>query len=107
MTYPEDGRCSFSNNPSGNSIKPFTVGRRNWLFSDTPKGADAGSMVYTRVGMARAHGLNIYKYLNFLLDRLSGTAMSDQSMLGLAPWNETVQAACSGAMQSKAPASGK
>ncbi len=89
----EDGRCSFSNNLSENSIRPFTVGRRNWLFSDTPKDADTSSMVYTMVEMARAHRLNIYKYLNFLLERLLRTTMSE-----LAPWNETVQATCSGAM---------
>lgn len=98
MTYLEDGRCSFSNNLSENSIRPFTVGRRNWLFSDTPKGADASSMVYTMVEMARAHGLNIYKYLNFLLERLPGTVMTDGELSKLVPWNETVQEICSGTM---------
>ncbi len=98
MTYLEDRRCSFSNNLSENSIRPFTAGRQNWLFSDTPKGADARTMVYTMVEMARAHGLNIYKYLNLLLERLPGTAMSDQPISELAHWNETVQAACSGIM---------
>ncbi len=38
-TYLEDGRCSFSNNLSENAIRPFTVGRKNWLFCDTPNGA--------------------------------------------------------------------
>lgn len=98
MTYLEDGRCSFSNNLSENSIRPFTVGRRNWLFSDTPKGADASSMVYTMVEMAKAHGLNIYKYLNFLLERLPGTVMTDGELSKLVPWNETVQEICSGTM---------
>lgn len=98
MTYLEDGRCSFSNNLSENSIRPFTVGRRNWLFSDTPKGADASSMVYTMVEMAKAHGLNIYKYLNFLLERLPGTVMTDDELSKLVPWNETVQEICSGTM---------
>lgn len=37
LTYLEDGRCSFSNNLSENSIRPFAVGRKNWLFNDTPK----------------------------------------------------------------------
>ena len=96
MTYLEDGRCSFSNNLSENAIRPFTVGRRNWLFSDTPKGADASAMVYTMVEMAKAHGLNIYKYLNFLLEQLPGTVMTDEELSKLVPWNETVQAICSG-----------
>ena len=98
MTYLEDGRCSFSNNLSENAIRPFTVGRRNWLFSDTPKGADASAMVYTMVEMAKAHGLNIYKYLNFLLEQLPGTIMTDEELSKLVPWNETVQAICSGPM---------
>lgn len=49
MTYLEDGHCSFSNNLSGNAIRPFTVGRKNWLFSATPKGANASALVYTMV----------------------------------------------------------
>lgn len=42
-TYLEDGRCSFSNNASERSVKPFVIGRKNWLFSDTPAGAVANS----------------------------------------------------------------
>lgn len=68
MTYLEDGRCSFSNNLRENAIRPFTVGRKNWLFSNTPKGAEASVMVYTMVEMAKPHNLNIYKYLNYLLE---------------------------------------
>ena len=95
MTYLEDGRCSFSNNLSENAIRPFTVGRKNWLFSDTPKGAEASAMVDTRVEMAKTHNLNIYKYL---LEQLPRTVMTDEELAKLVPWNETVQAACSGAM---------
>ncbi len=43
MIYLEDGRCSFSNNLSENAIRPFTVGRKNWLFCDTPHGAQASA----------------------------------------------------------------
>ena len=98
MTYLEDGRCSFSNNLSENAIRPFTVGRRNWLFSDTPKGADASAIVYTMVEMAKTHNLNIYKYLNYLLERLPETVMSEEELAKLAPWNENVQTNCSSAM---------
>lgn len=44
MTYLEDGRCSLRNNLSKNSIRPVTVGRKNWLFSDTPDGASANAL---------------------------------------------------------------
>lgn len=98
MTYLEDGRCSFSNNLSENAIRPFTVGRRNWLFSDTPRGADASAIVYTMVEMAKAHGLNIYKYLNHLLEHLPETRMADRELSRLAPWDPEVTSRCSGAM---------
>lgn len=98
MTYLEDGRCSFSNNLSENSIRPFTVGRKNWLFSDTPKGAEASAVVYTMVEMARAHNLNIFKYLNYLLEKLPSTKMTDDDFAKLVPWNSEVIAECSGAM---------
>lgn len=98
MTYLEDGRCSFSNNLSKNSIRPFTLGRKNWLFSDTPKGAEASAIVYTMIEMAREHELNIYKYLNYLLEKLPSTKMTDTEFAKLAPWDQTVIANCSGTM---------
>ena len=98
MIYLEDGRCSLSNNLSENSIRPFTVGRKNWLFSDTPKGAAASATVYTMVEMARTHGLNIYKYLKYLLEHLPDTKMTDSALSKLAPWNQEVITSCSGAM---------
>lgn len=63
MTYLEDGRCSLSNNPSENSLRPVTLGRKNWLFSDSPDGANASMVVYTIVEMAKAYGLHPYDYL--------------------------------------------
>ncbi len=67
-TYLEDGRCSFTNNLSENAIRPFAVGRKNWLFSDSVSGANASAVVYTMVEMVKAHDLNVYGYLKFLLD---------------------------------------
>jgi transposase/uncharacterized coiled-coil protein SlyX len=94
-TYLEDGRCSFSNNLSENAIRPFTVGRKNWLFSDTPKGATASATVYTIIEMAKAHNLNIYKYLNYLLEHHLGENASDEQLSLLAPWNQDVIDGCS------------
>ncbi len=98
MTYLEDGRCSFSNNLSENAICLFTLGRKNWLFSDTPKGAEASAAVYTMAEMAKAHNLNIYKYLNYLLEHLPSTKMADTALAELAPWNKNVIADCSSTM---------
>lgn len=61
--YLMDGRCALSNNAAENTIRPFTVGRKNWLFSDTPKGASASAAVYSIVETAKANGLNVFTYL--------------------------------------------
>lgn len=53
--YLLDGRCSISNNAAENAIRPFTVGRKNWLFADTPKGANASAAVYSIVETAKAN----------------------------------------------------
>ena len=92
MTYLEDGRCSFSNNLSENAIRPFTVGRKNWLFCDTPHGAQASAIVHTMVEMAKANGVNVYHYLTYLLEKLPDDSMSDNELDQLAPWNEKVKA---------------
>lgn len=65
--YLLDGRLSISNNAVENAIRPFTVGRKNWLFADTPKGAKASVTVYSLVETAEANGLNVYTYLEYLL----------------------------------------
>ena len=90
-TYLEDGRCSFSNNLSEIAIRPFTVGRKNWLFCDTPNGAQASAVVYTMVEMAKANGVNVYHYLTYLLEKLPNDRMSDEELELLAPWNENVK----------------
>ena len=97
--YLQDGRCSLSNNPSENSIRPFTVGRKNWLFCDTPGGAHASATVYTMVEMARAHGLNVEKYLAFLLGKRPHTDMSDEELEKLVPWSDEARAYCEYAQQ--------
>ena len=90
-TYLEDGRCSFSNNLSENAIRPFTVGRKNWLFCDTPNGAQSSAIVYTMVEMAKANGVNVYHYLTYLLEKMPNDSMSDEDLELLAPWNEDVR----------------
>lgn len=66
-----------------------------WLISNMPKGVDAGAIVYPMMEMAKAHGLNIYKYLNHLFEHLLGTRMIDSELSSLAPWNPGVTGKCS------------
>ena len=94
MTYLEDGHCSLSNNLSENAIRPFTVGRKNWLFSASPKGAASSAIVYTMVEMAKANDLNTYKYLTYLLSQRPDDKMSAEQLEQLAPWSETAKTNC-------------
>lgn len=98
-TYLEDGRCSFSNNLSENAIRPFTVGRKNWLFSDSTAGANASAMVYSIVETAKAHNLNVYKYLVYILEHRPNDKMSDEELGSLAPWSPNVIDACQNKME--------
>ena len=74
-----------------NAIRPFAVGRKNWLFSDSVEGANASAVVYTMVEMAKAHALNIYEYLKFLLHHRPTKEMTDAQLAELAPWSEKLQ----------------
>ena len=94
MNYLEDGRCSLSNNLSENAIRPFTVGRKNWLFSDTPKGAEASAILYTMVEMAKAHNIKIFDYCKYVLDHRPDKNMTDDELEKLAPWNKDVIEKC-------------
>ena len=61
--YLEDGNCSISNSLAENCIRPFVIGRKNWLFSGSPKGAEASAGIYTLVETAKANGLAPMKYI--------------------------------------------
>ena len=94
-TYLEDGRCSFSNNLSEQEMKNFVIGRKNWLFADSPKGAEASSIVYSIVETAKANRLNIFRYLRFLLEKRPSSLMTDEELAKLTPWDPDVVSACS------------
>lgn len=92
--YLLDGRCALSNNTAENAIRPFTVGRKNWLFADTPKGADASAMVYSLIETAKTNGINVYAYLQYLLINMAdGDWHNEPGVLDmLMPWLEEMQA---------------
>ena len=92
MRYLEDGLCSFSNNASERCCKDFVVGRKNWLFSDSAKGADASAYAYSAIQTAKANGLNPYHYLCFLFEKGPSDLMTDDELEKFAPWNEDVKA---------------
>ena len=94
--YLLDGRCALSNNAAENAIRPFTVGRKNWLFADTPKGASASAAVYSLIETAKANGLNVFAYLQHLLLYMPDTDWQNhpEALDGLMPWSTEVQEQC-------------
>ena len=79
MTYLEDGRCSLSNNLSENAIRPVTVGRKNWLFSDNSRRLQRQTLCTLQiVEMAKTYNLNLYDYLKFLFEHRPNKDMSDE-----------------------------
>ena len=94
--YLLDGRCAISNNAAENAIRPFTVGRKNWLFADSSKGADASAAVYSIIETAKANNLNVYTYLQYLLLYMPNTDWRNYSeeLDDLMPWSEAVQEEC-------------
>jgi len=96
MNYLKDGNCSISNNLAENSIRPFTIGRKNWLFSGSPKGAEASAAVYSIIETAKANDLNPYEYLRFLFKNLPGMQFGQhpEFLEDLLPWDPEVQSLC-------------
>lgn len=96
MSYPKDGNCYISNNLTENSIRPFTIGRKNWLFSGNPKGAAASAAVYSMIESAKANGISTYKYLSFIFSELPGVqfGQNPEFLEDYLPWSADVQATC-------------
>jgi len=92
--FLEHGEVDISNNLAENAIRPFVVGRKNWLFSDTPKGADSSAIVYTLVETAKANGVEPYAYLLRVLSLLPylGRNPSNAELDELLPWHPRMQA---------------
>lgn len=70
LRYLEDGRIPIDNNMAENALRPFVVGRKNWLFAGHPNGAHAAATFYTLIETAKACGLEPYHYLRYLFERL-------------------------------------
>jgi len=84
--YLEDGNIPIDNNRAENAIRPFVIGRRNWLFSGSPRGAHASATLYSLIETAKANQLEPWAYLNYLFEKLP-TAKSEQALLALLPQN--------------------
>ena len=70
IVYVDNPDVGLDNNAAENAIRPFAVGRRNWLFAGSPAGARSSATLYSLVETAKANGLEPYRYLRFLFERL-------------------------------------
>jgi len=84
--YTERGDLPIDNNRCENAIRPFVVGRKAWLFSDTPAGAHASAVIYSLVQTAKANGLEPYAWLRRVLRDLPA-AKTVEAVEALLPWN--------------------
>ena len=82
--YVENGDWTIDNNVAENAIRPFVVGRKAWLFSNTANGAQASATLYSIIETAKANGHEPYHYLRWLFEKLPQTDESD--MESLMPW---------------------
>ena len=82
--FLEDGRIPLHNNFTENRIRPFTVGRRNWLFSDTPEGAHASAIIYSLLVTAQVNGLNPYEYFCRVLATITVPGTNLETLLPFA-----------------------
>ena len=77
LRYLEDGRLEISNNRAERSIKPFVMGRKNWLFANTPAGAESSAVIYSLVETAKESGVDPYRYLLWVFRNAPKAAASD------------------------------
>ena len=84
--YCEHGQLHISNAQAENAIRPFAVGRRAWLFADTPAGAKASAAYFSLIETAKANGLEPYAYLQQVIGHIAA-ADTDEALDALLPWN--------------------
>lgn len=86
ILFTKDVRIPLDNNAAENAIRPFAVGRKNWLFSDTPQGAQASANLYSLIETLKANKIEPYSYLCQLFEKLP-LANTDEALEALLPWN--------------------
>ena len=70
VTYVEHPDLTPSNNAAERAIRPFVIGRKNWLFSGSPKGAKGSAILYSLVESAKLHNLSAFEYLNYIFSKI-------------------------------------
>lgn len=90
MRVFEDGRLEVENNLAERTVKPFVIGRKNWLFADTQHGAEASCILYSIVQTAIMNGLIPFEYIKYLFETKLGKALTDDFIESLLPRSKTI-----------------
>ncbi len=89
--YLEDGNLQIDNNTAEQRIKPFVIGRKNWVMNQNPRGADASAILYSLVQTAKANNLEPFAFLTYILTELPklGRHYDEEALDQFMPWNLT------------------
>lgn len=90
MRILEDGRLELDNSLAERTVKPFVIGRKNWMFADTAQGADASCILYSIVESAKLNGLIPYEYIKYVLEELRGVKQTDETIRKVLPWSASL-----------------
>ena len=92
--FLNEGRIPLTNSKAERAIRPFAVARKNWLFADTIEGAKANAVYYSLIESAKINKLNIYKYINYLLEQLPQLEgeQTEEDLEKYLPWSEELPA---------------
>jgi len=90
-----DGRLEIDNNRAERSIKPFVIDRKNFLFSNTPKGAKSSAIIYSIIETAKENNLKPFNYLTYLFEQLPNVDTGDAAVIdSLLPWSDVLPTDC-------------
>ncbi|MCG9969559.1 IS66 family transposase [Pelotomaculum terephthalicicum JT] len=90
-----DGRLEIDNNRAERSIKPFVIGRKNFLFSNTPRGARGSAIIYSIIETAKENNLKPFNYLTYLFEQLPNVDTGNAAVIdSLLPWSDALLADC-------------
>jgi transposase len=92
LSFLEDGRIELSNNRAERSIRPFVIGRKNWLFCNTPAGAKSSAVIYSIVETAKENGLIPYAYLMYVFEQIQRHDI--ENIEALLPWAAEIPQSC-------------
>ena len=97
VAFAKIDELGYSSHPS--LIRPFTIGRKNWLFNNTIRGAEASAAIYSVVETAKANNLKPYYYMNYILEKLPEMIdlegnLQEANLEKLMPWSEEIPEEC-------------